>query len=135
MFDDVLSQVRENGSDIGSVVIQNRGLKAPIVIPLQKWDNLNADTVMDGITKDLNSNEELVVDDSMSVTIASITFPKGSGGGLPITSLFGHQNSLSRKRSIFEAYEDGMCLPIAIGLCYPKTCKKVGAREWKQMTQ
>lgn len=134
MFDNVLDEVRANGSDLGRIVIQNNGLKNPVVIPLQKWDNLNAETVMDGIAKVLNSNEELIVDDNTTVSIGSITIPKGSGGGIPITSLFGHRNSLSRKKSIFEVNENGMCLPIAIGLCYLKTCKKVRALEWKELT-
>lgn len=70
------------GADLGREVIQNNGLNSPIVIPLQHLDSLNLDTVMDGITKVLNSNEELVVDDSMSVTIGSISIPKGSGSNL-----------------------------------------------------
>lgn len=92
MFDSILDEVRENGSDLGRVVIQNSGLKTPIVIPLPKWCTLIADTVMDGITKVLNSNEELFVDDNISVSVGSITIPKGSGGGTPIATLFGHNN-------------------------------------------
>lgn len=82
IFQDILSQFRVEGADLGREVIQNNGLNSPIVIPLQNLDSLNLDTVMDGITKVLNSNEELVVDDSMSVTIGFISIPKGSGSNL-----------------------------------------------------
>ena len=134
MFDDVLSNVRGTPTDLGRVVIQNNGLKAPIVIPLQKWDTLDSDTVMNGITKVLNSNEELIVDDSMSVTIGAIALPAGSGGGIPITSLYGPGNSLRRKKSMFEIIDSGMCLPIAIGMCYLKSCKKLKKAEWNRLT-
>jgi len=62
-------------------VVHHEGLKNPIVVPLQHWEKLDSDVVMDGITKVLNSNEELIVDDTMSVTIGSISMPQGSGGG------------------------------------------------------
>ena len=115
MFDDVLNNVRGNPNDLGRAVVRHGGLKIPIVIPLQPWDKLDSQTILDGITKVLNSNEELIVDDSLEVSVGSIEIPSGSGGDhLPITTLFGPNNSLKRKRSIFEVISDKLCLPIAI---------------------
>ena len=39
---------------------------------------------MDGITKVLNSNKELIVDDSLSITVGSIDIPSGAGGNDPL---------------------------------------------------
>lgn len=118
MFDDVLDNVRGNSTDLGRIVIHHAGLQNPIVVPLQPWEKLDSEAVMDGITKVLNSNEELIVDDSLEISVGSIEIPSGSGCSLPITSLFGPGNSLKRKRSVFEVISDTLCLPISIGLCF-----------------
>ena len=118
MFDDVLNQARGHDADLGRVVIHHSSLNDPIVVPLQPWENLDAGTVMDHITKVLNSNEDLDVDESMMVTVGSIDIPKG-GFHLPITQLTGPENSLIRKKSIFYIENDNnLCLAIAIGLCF-----------------
>ena len=39
------------GNDLGRVIIQHEGLHDPIVIPLQPWDEINADVVMGTIEK------------------------------------------------------------------------------------
>lgn len=57
MFDDVLSQARGSDADLSRVVVSHLNLNNAIVVPLQSWENLNADTVMSEITKVLNSNE------------------------------------------------------------------------------
>lgn len=96
MFNDVLSQARGHDADLGRVVISHPNLNNPIVVPLQSWENLNADTVRSEITKVLNSNETIPVDEHLLVTVGSIDFPKGgswSGNKLPVTSLFGPNNS------------------------------------------
>lgn len=51
MFDDVLSQARGHDADLGRVVLSHPNLNNPIVVSLQPWQNLNADTVMSEITK------------------------------------------------------------------------------------
>lgn len=137
MFDDILDKVRGDANDLGRIVVHHGGLDNPIVIPLQPWENIDSDVVMESISKVLNSNEELVVDDSLEVNVGSISVPSGSGGNnLPITSLFGPRNSLDKKKSIFEieSGDDHLCLPKAIGVCFLKTCKKVNAAEWKELT-
>ncbi|KAK3104527.1 hypothetical protein FSP39_004180, partial [Pinctada imbricata] len=68
MFEDVLSEARGHDADLGRVVIQHPNLMNPIVVPLQPWDTLNSDAVMDAIANVLNSNEELDVDEDMTVT-------------------------------------------------------------------
>lgn len=100
MFDDVLSQARGHDADLGRVVISHPNLNNPIVVPLQSWQNLNADRVMSEITKVLNSNETLSVDENLLVTVGTIDLPKGgswSGNKLSVTSLFGPNNSLMKK--------------------------------------
>jgi hypothetical protein len=77
MFDDLLSEARGHDADLGRVVISHSSLNNPIVVPLQSWENLNADVVMSEITKVLNSNESLPVDENLLVTIGSIDLPKG----------------------------------------------------------
>lgn len=136
MFDDVLNNMRGKPSDLGRVVVHHGSLKNPIVVPLQPWEKLDSQTVLDGITKVLNSNEELIVDDSLEINVGSVEIPSGSGGEhLPITTLFGQNNSLKRKRSIFEVITDRLCLPISIGLCFLKTCRKVKMMDWKKLTE
>ena len=57
------------GNDLGRVVIQHDGLHDPIVIPLQPWDQLNSDVVMETIEEVLNSNQDLSVDESMDTAV------------------------------------------------------------------
>ena len=69
MFEQVLEEACGNlaGNDLGCVVIQHDELHDPIIIPFQPWDQLNADVVMGTIEKVLNSNQNLIVDESMSI--------------------------------------------------------------------
>lgn len=138
MFDDVLSQARGHDADLGRVVISHPNLNNPIVVPLQSWQNLNADRVMSESTKVLNSNETLSVDDKLLGTVGTIDLPKGGswcGNKLSVTSLFGPNNSLMKKKSVLYVENDNnLCLPIAIGLCFLKTCKKVDAEFWSRLT-
>lgn len=99
----MLNSVRGAPTDLGRIVVQHTGLNNPIVIPLQPWENLDSDVDKNGINSVFNSNEELIVDDNLSVTVGSIAMPQGNGGNhLPITSLFGSGNSMKRTKSIFE---------------------------------
>lgn len=74
MYNDVLSQARGHEANLGRVVLSHPNLNNPIVVPLQSWDNLNADTVISEITKVLNSNETIPVDEHLLVTVGSIDF-------------------------------------------------------------
>lgn len=54
---------------------------------------INADTVMSEITKVLNSNGTLSVDEHLLVTVGSIDLPKGgSGNKLPVTYSVGNES-------------------------------------------
>ena len=92
---------------------------------------------MSEITKVLNSNETIPVDEHLLITVGSIDLPKGgswSGNKLSVTSLFGPNNSLKRKKSVLYIENDNdLCLPIAIGLCFLKTCRKVDAETWSHL--
>ena len=134
MFEDVLSQARGHDADLGRVIVQHPNLQNPMVVPLQPWENLNADVVMENISKVLNSHENLDCDENMTVTVGSISLPKG-GAKLPTTQLFGPRNSLQRKQSIFYIENDNnLCLAISIALCFLKTCKKVDSDTWSSVT-
>jgi hypothetical protein len=137
MFDDVLSQARGHKADLGRVVVSHPNLNNPIAVPLQSWEDLDADVVMSEITKVFNSNETIPVDEHLLVTVGSIDLPKGGswcGNKLSVTSLFGPNNSLMRKKSVLYIENDNnLCLPIAIGLCFLKTCRKVDAETWSRL--
>lgn len=90
---------------------------------------------MNEVTKVLNSNENIKVNDGLLVTVGSIEIPKG-GSKLPITSLVGPKNSLERKQSTFHIENDNkICLAIAIGLCFLKLCEKVETKTWDELTK
>lgn len=133
-----MPQARGHDADLGRVVLSHPTLNNSIVVPLQSWEKLTADTVMSEITKVLNSNETIPFDEHLLVTVGSINLPKGgswSGNKLPVTSLFGPNNSLKRKKSVlFVENDNNLCLPNAIGLCFMKTCKKVNAETWSRLT-
>ena len=138
MFHQVLQEARGNlaGNDLGRVVIQHDGLHDPIVIPLQPWDQLNADVVMGTIEKVLNSNQNLTVDESMDISIGSVDLPKGSGGSnIRITKIKGKGNSLQLKTSIVTIKnDDQLCLARAIGVGWAKY-RRCTPEEWKEITK
>ena len=82
MLEQVLEEARSNlaGNDLGRVVIKHIELHDPFIIPLQPWDQLNAELVMGTIEKVLNSNQNLTVDESMDISIGTVELPKESGG-------------------------------------------------------
>ena len=79
MFNGVLNQARGDlvGNDLGRVVVHHNGLHDPIVVPLQPWDQLNANTIMDTIEKVLNGNQNLSMDESFDIVVGSVDLPKG----------------------------------------------------------
>lgn len=94
MFDTVLAKARGKDTDLGRVIISHPELNNVIVVPLQKWSNLDSKTVMENIERVLNSEENLPLNDQMQVTIGNISVPTGSGRH-HITRLSGPQNSPS----------------------------------------
>lgn len=54
------SQALGHDADLGGVVISHPSLSNASVVPLQPWEQLNADVVMGEIAKVLNSKESLV---------------------------------------------------------------------------
>jgi hypothetical protein len=96
MFEDVLEEAGGNlaGNDLGRIVIHHQGLHYPIIVPLQPWDQLTADKVMEFIEKILNSNQNLSIDESFYISIGSIKLPKRSSGSRRrITKLKGKNNA------------------------------------------
>ena len=136
MFDDVLDQARGNlaGNDLGRVIIQHDDLHDPIVVPLQPWDQLNADTVMETIEKVLNSHQNLSVDESFDITVGSVDLPKG-GARRRITKLSGKKNSINWKKSIVTIVNnDKLCMARAISVSWAKL-NRCSPSEWKDITK
>ena len=142
MFEDMLDQARGDlaENDLGRVVIHHDGLQDPIVVPLQPWDCLNVDVVMENIKKVLNSRQELAVNDNFEITVGTIELifefylPKG-GARRPITSLQGDKNSIQIKRSLVTIENnDQLCMARAIGVCWAKL-HQCTREEWNVLTQ
>ncbi|MET0103906.1 MAG: DNA polymerase, partial [Sedimenticola sp.] len=136
MIQDVLHEARGElaGNDLGRVVIHHDGLHDPIIVPLQPWDTLNAEKVMETIQKVLNSNQTLSINHSFDITIGTIDLPKG-GARKRITRIKGKKNSLDLKKSIVTIEnDDNLCMARAIGVCWAKL-KRCTPEEWKEVTK
>ncbi|CAC5402778.1 unnamed protein product [Mytilus coruscus] len=46
----------------------------------------------------------------------------------------GENNSIERKRSIISRSSETMCMPMAISICFLKTCRTASPGEWKTLT-
>ena len=137
MFEDVLSNVRENltDQDKGRVIINHGSLHDPIAIPLQHLGNMNGEVIMATIEKVLQSHEELMVDDTFDITVGTIEVPKG-GRGRRITQLQGENNSIHRKKSMIEIVNDDyLCLAraLVVGEANLANLKNIHKRKWKHL--
>ena len=122
MFEHMLQEARGDlaGNDLGRVVIQHDGLHGPIVVPLQPWDQLDSNKVMDTIEKVLNSHQNLAVDESMDIAVGIVDLPKG-GARKRITKIKGDNNLLQLKKSIVTIENgDQLCMARAIGVSWAK---------------
>ncbi|VDI57247.1 Hypothetical predicted protein [Mytilus galloprovincialis] len=74
LFDDILNKVRQDSDDnsLARVIIEHNGLTDPIVVSLRELNKMDSSVVMDEIIKVLQSNEELPVDDSCTITVGRI---------------------------------------------------------------
>lgn len=136
MFDELLSEVKSGleGNDLCRIIVKHPDLTSSIVIPLQKIDELSGDKVMEYIENVLNSHENLTLQKEMAIDIGTMELPKGGGRSIPITDLFGSNNSLVRKKSIIEiANTDNLCLSRAILMGVLKT-NKMNSKLWNEMT-
>lgn len=135
MFEDVLTKAKGGEQDLGRVIIRHPELNHPIVVPLDKWSNINTNTVMSAVENVLNSDQSLSLSESMEVVIGNISVPKGSGR-VHITQLTGPHSSIALKRSMLRVVnDDHLCLATAIGRCFVKLCKIVTFDEFKQLTK
>lgn len=135
MFEDVLTKAKGSEQDLSCVIVRHPELNHPIVVPLDKWSNINTNTVMTAVENVLNSDHKFSLSDQMEVLIGNISVPKGSGR-VHITQLKGPQNSIKSKPSILSvANDDHMCLATAIGRCFVKLCKITTLDEFKRITK
>ena len=103
LFDDVLDRVRQGAQEnsLARVIIEHNDLTDPIVVPLQELNKIDASTVTDEISKVLQSNENLSMNEgSCSIAVGCINLPSGGAVKVRITNLTGENNSLMRKRSV-----------------------------------
>ncbi|CAC5372267.1 unnamed protein product [Mytilus coruscus] len=137
MFEDVIDRVKGNGGDLGRIIINHPEFHHALAIPLDKWSNIDAEKVMQRIEGYLNSDENLPIDDQMTVVVGNISVPKGSGKSTPITRLYGDNSSIALKRSLLrvENSEDHLCLPTSIGRTFVKLCPIVTLDEWRSISK
>ena len=122
------------GNDLGRVVIHHDALHNPVVVPLQKWDTLDANRVMEILEKVLNSNQELSINETFDIIIGTIDLPKG-GTRKHIIRIKGENTSLDLKRSVVtNENEDKMCMARAIGVSWAKL-KRCTKEEWEEVTK
>lgn len=77
MFDDVLNRARgDKDTDLGRVIIIHPQLKNDIVVPLDKWSNIDSNRVMTAVANVLNSEKNLPLDTGMKIVIGNIAVPK-----------------------------------------------------------
>ena len=112
------------------------GLQDPIIVPLQTWDQLDVNKVMEIIEKVLNSHQELLINESFIIVIGTIALPKGSGGPRRrITKIKSEKNSLHLKKSIVTIEnDDQLCMARAIRVSWAKL-KRCTPEEWKEVTK
>ena len=135
MFDDILDEVRGNlaDNDLVRIVIHHNGLHDPIVVPLQTWESINADTILQIIEKVLNSNQELAINESFEITVGCINLLKG-GSRRQITSIRGENSSLKLKKSVITIENDDvLCMARSIAVAWAKL-HRCSPEEWKTIT-
>jgi hypothetical protein len=79
MFEDVLTKAKGSEQDLSCVIVRHPELNHPIVVPLDKWSNINTNTVMTAVENVLNSDQKFSLSDQTEVLIGNISVPKGSG--------------------------------------------------------
>ena len=134
LFENVLNETGGNVAcnDLGRVIIQHQGLDNPIIVPLQRWDQLNAAKVIEAIMKVLNSHQELLIDQSFIIVIGLIILPKGSSKR-QMTKVKGKNNLVHLKRSLVTIEnKDDLCMARAIGVSWAKL-NICTVDEWKRM--
>jgi hypothetical protein len=61
MFEDVLTKAKGSEQDLSCVIVRHPELNHPIVVPLDKWSNINTNTVMTAVENVLNSDQKFSV--------------------------------------------------------------------------
>ena len=116
MWNDVLDTVRNDGvlpTDLIRIHISHRDLtKGDIKIPLQRLQDISAESIMDRIAAVLQSFSHLQADNILEISVGVIRFPRGEGvTRLAITNL----NNLEKKQGLtLITNDDGKCLARSI---------------------
>lgn len=130
MFDDLLGHAKRgiDANDLAVVIVDHDGLNDSIVVPLQQADQVTADTVTNHVQDVLQSNTDLVMDQSFEVTVGAINVPKGNG-----KKYLGANISKNNKRSIVEICNcDNLCLSRAIAVSWSHSIV-VSNDEWSAL--
>jgi len=120
MFEKVLAEAKQGfaDNDSGRVVIEHPSLNNSIVVPLRPLEQLDAETVMQIIEKNIDQSRR--ARHGFNINVGIINQPKGSGR-LRITKLHGENNSLHRKQAIINIVNvDHLCMARAIAMSSAK---------------
>ena len=135
MFDDVVDRASRSydNNDKAQLTINHSGMQDELFIHLQDLSNITGQSIMDRFGKVLNSNEEMVVDDTFQIHVGLMRFTKGggkkSGRALP---LFPHLNktiysSIVNKKAIIRIVSvpnEFICAAKSIVVCMAKLRKE-----------
>ena len=140
VFEEILTKVGSSADDedVGNVIIKNESI-SDIIVPLRPWRMLNADTVMNVISKVLQSHENLEIDNGLEVIVGSIQLPRGMGmrkedETIPYT-LNGTASMLTIKSKTFMRITNtnNSCMYLAIVAAWLMGLKKIKSIEWEAL--
>lgn len=119
--------------DQGRIIINHPEFNHSMVVPLDKWSNINAERVMEVV----EGYQDLPIDHDLSLIIGDISVPKGSGRVASITRLHGEKSSIAIKHALLrvENTNNHLCLPTAIGRMFAKLCPIMSLDEWRSITK
>ncbi|KAJ8305227.1 hypothetical protein KUTeg_017219 [Tegillarca granosa] len=94
MSDKVLDEASEGlkDNDLVRVIVHHPDLQNPIYVPLQRIEDMTADTIMEHVENVLNSHQDLAMDDGFFLDVGTMELPKGDAR-TQINSLTGPDGS------------------------------------------
>jgi len=117
VFNEIINDCRGtlSNQDLGNVTISTLELDNPIVIPLQPLKTLNGLTIMNKVSRVLNSNQSLALDKSFKVDVNLVQLVKGKGKN----NMYNDQDKKKKKSLVIINNSDNSCLQraITVGWC------------------
>jgi len=132
MFDDLIKKASEGllPDDFIRLYLNQRNLYKPIVLPPTRVNQVNAERMIRNIEGVLQSEENLTMDDSLEMHIATVKVPR-VGTKVPVMG----SQSVSQKRSMVRIKNtDQMCMARALVVCRAKKEKDPEYNKMRQST-